>query len=121
MNQCFQYTLNQKLNLKEMEAVRPLTVDEQDWLELFGQTHTCDMCGEDFATWYLWRVHQDWTFYYCPNVPWTEDEQELEEFDFNSMVQEFKNQEKSRIQFKISSQGRIQSRRSTFGKSFFSG
>ena len=93
-----QYTLNQKLYLKEMEAVRPLTVDKQDWLELFGQTHTCDMCGEDFATWYLWRVHQDWTSYYCPNVPWTEDEQELEEFDFNSMVQEFKNQEKSRIQ-----------------------
>ena len=49
-----------------MEFVSPLTKDEQDWLEEFGQDHTCDVCGTKFAVGYLWRIHKEWTYYYCP-------------------------------------------------------
>ena len=52
------WTLNRKRYLNEIKSFRPLTKEEQEWLETFGQNYTCNVCDEEFETTRSLRIHK---------------------------------------------------------------
>ena len=53
------WTLNRKRYLNEIKSFRPLTKEEQEWLETFGQNHTCGVCDEEYDTACRLRTHKE--------------------------------------------------------------